>query len=194
VALQEHVLAADGDGASDEVRRGLLQHYFGIRAGIGYQKTAAEYGAFPTDPYSHTPPDGGAKQPGMTGQVKEEILTRRGELGVAVTGGAIRFRPGQLLDGEFLERPAVFRFDDLTGQEREVAVPAGGMAFTLCQVPVIYDGTAGTARLRIEQTDGTIVTVAGDELAPALAREVLGRTGRIKEIRVDLARKDLDHH
>ena len=32
------------------------------------------------DPYSHTPGGAGAKQPGMTGQVKEEVITRLGEL------------------------------------------------------------------------------------------------------------------
>ena len=36
-------------------------------------KTPEEYGAFPFDAYSHTPYNSGAKQPGMTGQVKEEI-------------------------------------------------------------------------------------------------------------------------
>ena len=41
---------------------------------MGFKKTEspAEYGAFPDDPYSHTPSFGGARQPGMTGQVKEE--------------------------------------------------------------------------------------------------------------------------
>ena len=58
--------------------------YYRVREGIGFNKTPAEYGAFPTDPYSHTPGHGGAQQPGMTGQVKEEILSRFGELGVRV--------------------------------------------------------------------------------------------------------------
>jgi hypothetical protein len=194
VAVQEQALAADRGDVAPDVRRGLARQYFRIRAGIGYEKTAAEYGAFPTDPYSHTPPSGGAKQPGMTGQVKEEILTRRGELGVSVSGGAIRFRPRLLQQDEYLEQPGVFRFDDLAGQPREVTVPAGGLAFTLCQVPVIYDRTAAIGQMRLERDDGTTTTIAGDELAPSLAREVLGRSGRIKVIRVDLAPTDRDHH
>ena len=36
------------------------------------------YGAFPTDPYSHTPGGKGAQQPGMTGQVKEDLLAALG--------------------------------------------------------------------------------------------------------------------
>ena len=51
-------------------------HYYEINAGIGAHKSPELYGAFPTDPYSHTPEDKGAQQPGMTGQVKEDILSR----------------------------------------------------------------------------------------------------------------------
>lgn len=60
-------------------------------------------GAFPTDPYSHTPWGKGAKQPGMTGQVKKELLTRLGELGLFVRHGRIHFAPTLLCDDEFLE-------------------------------------------------------------------------------------------
>ena len=52
----------------------LFDHYFEINAGIGVHKSPELYGAFPTDPYSHTPGGKGAQQPGMTGQVKEDIL------------------------------------------------------------------------------------------------------------------------
>ena len=39
----------------------------------------------------------------MTGQVKEEVITRLGELGLAVEGGQIHFRPHLLRASEFLE-------------------------------------------------------------------------------------------
>ena len=51
------------------------------------------YGAFPTDPYSHTPSFAGARQPGMTGQVKEDFLARLGELGAQVVAGRLRLGP-----------------------------------------------------------------------------------------------------
>ena len=54
----------------------LGQLYYDIRGGLSAAKTPEEYGAFPYDPYSHTPDNSGAQQPGMTGQVKEEIITR----------------------------------------------------------------------------------------------------------------------
>jgi hypothetical protein len=58
----------------------LVDAYYDIRQGLGFKKPPAGFGAFATDPYSHTPAGRGSRQPGMTGQVKEEILTRLGEL------------------------------------------------------------------------------------------------------------------
>ena len=71
----------------------LAARYYQIRGGLGFNKSAVEYGAVPLDPYSHTPRHAGAQQPGMTGQVKEEILCRWGELGIHVEAGALRFVP-----------------------------------------------------------------------------------------------------
>ncbi len=87
-----------------------LQHFYRrVRDGLGYRKTAAEYGAFPADPYSHTPAEGGAQQPGMTGQVKEEILTRWGELGLCMRDGDVLLRP-VLLDAAEIPEGGALRF------------------------------------------------------------------------------------
>jgi hypothetical protein len=91
LAVQERVFEAS-DTAAPELSS-LVAHYRRVREGLGHRKSAAEWGAFPADPYSHTPGVGGAQQPGMTGQVKEEILTRWGELGLRFEGGLIRFDP-----------------------------------------------------------------------------------------------------
>ena len=80
-----------------------------MRSGLGYRKSAADYGAFPADAYSHTPGEGGAQQPGMTGQVKEEILTRWGELGLRVRDGRIQFDPVLLDEAEIARGGALSR-------------------------------------------------------------------------------------
>jgi hypothetical protein len=67
----------------------LTAGYRRIRDGLGFRKDPAAYGAFPTDCYSHTPAHAGAQQPGMTGQVKEEVLTRLGELGFVLADGPL---------------------------------------------------------------------------------------------------------
>jgi hypothetical protein len=62
----------------------LKKHYALVKAGIGAHKSPDAYGSFPFDPYSHTPTMAGVQQPGMTGQVKEDILSRYFELGVLI--------------------------------------------------------------------------------------------------------------
>ena len=80
LAVQEAYWSAIDEDQSDVDR--LAAAYRRIRAGLGFQKDPLTYGAIPTDCYSHTPMHAGAQQPGMTGQVKEEVLTRLGELGI----------------------------------------------------------------------------------------------------------------
>jgi len=63
-------------GANGSVLEKIKFYYYEIRAGIGSHKNPELYGAFPTDPYSHTPENSGAQQPGTTGQVKEDYITR----------------------------------------------------------------------------------------------------------------------
>ncbi|MFO7655095.1 MAG: hypothetical protein R6X25_14950 [Candidatus Krumholzibacteriia bacterium] len=188
LAVQETVLRADREGRPTVVRDGLVRMYFRVRAGLGYEKTVVEFGAFPTDPYSHTPRGGGAKQPGMTGQVKEEILTRLGELGVRIEGGTVCFRPVLLRAGEFLDRPAEFRYHDVGGTDRRISVPANSLAFTLCQVPVIYSLVGTGKRLLVTFADGSVTEQPGDVLDARLSAELFSRSGRIRLIRLELAR------
>lgn len=98
LAVQERVFEA-ADHAAPELPA-LIAHYRRVRDGLGYRKGAADWGAFPADPYSHTPGEGGAQQPGMTGQVKEEILTRWGELGLRMRRGRVHFDPVLLDEAE----------------------------------------------------------------------------------------------
>ncbi len=128
VAVQERVFEASDAGAPE--LPALVDHYRRIRDGLGYRKSPAEYGAFPADPYSHTAAEGGAQQPGMTGQVKEEILARWGELG-------LRFESGQI------------RFDPVLLDAHEVPDDAGALSFTLNRVPYsIRRGGATRVRTR----------------------------------------------
>ncbi len=191
LAVQEILLTASRDGAPDTVRDRLAAHYFRVRSGIGYEKTVAEYGAFPTDPYSHTPASGGARQPGTTGQVKEEVLTRLGELGVGIEGGTVAFRPTLLTRDEFVAEPAAFRCYDVNGETVEIPLPADGLGFTLCQTPVVYELCDGPGSVRVHYSDGTTVDSAADRLDGAASAELFARTGRIGHIHVGVPRASL---
>ena len=192
LAVQENFFAALTQGADEEIchRLGIL--YYRTRKGIGFNKTPSEYGAFPTDPYSHTPKHAGAQQPGMTGQVKEEVLTRFGELGVRVSEGAVRFEPGLLRAREFVTKPQPFRFLDIAGQWQELTVPKSGLAFTWCQVPLVYhldDSVETTVTLLFQ--DGSQQTLAELALPAELSAELFMRNGRIRRIDVALGSSQL---
>ena len=101
----------------------LYDHYFEINAGIGAHKSPELYVAFPTDPYSHTPGGKGAQQPGMTGQVKEDLLCRFGELGVRVAEGKLGFDRALLPEGEYLKTPAQFKYVDVAHKSRVIELP-----------------------------------------------------------------------
>ena len=93
LAVQETCLRAFKENAEATTINGLIQHYYAINDGIGVHKSPQVYGAFSITPYSHTPLHKGAQQPGMTGQVKEDILARMGELGVKMKEGKFVFEP-----------------------------------------------------------------------------------------------------
>lgn len=186
LATQEVILRAERDGVRPALQADLAAMYFRIRGGLGFAKDVAEYGAFPADPYSHTPLDGGARQPGMTGQVKEEILTRLGELGVRVAAGRVAFRPLLLRDDEFLDRGAVLRGYTPAGEDLSLPLEPGTLAFTHCQVPVIYRRVDGPARVRVTDCDNNVTEAGGDTLDARDSADLLARGGRLRRIDVDV--------
>ena len=170
-------------GAPSQLTEKLQKHYRRIRDGIGLAKSPARYGAFPADPYSHTPQNAGVQQPGMTGQVKEDILSRFAELGVRIQNGQLGFDPFMLEVCELLGSNSKFQFVDRQDEFVEIVLPAGSFAFTICQTPVVYH-QATEAKI--------IVSAIGEEpedrcdllLTPNETRNIFARTGAIKRIDV----------
>jgi len=188
LAVQECCLKAVAAKESEETIGRLVEHYYEIHEGIGVHKSPELYGAFPTDPYSHTPGGKGAQQPGMTGQVKEDILSRFGELGVMVAGGSIHFDPRLLLQDEFLDKPAVFKYFDVLGNPKDIQLSKESICFTYCQVPIVYQ-LADTAQIRVLQNDGASTTIKGKELGLEYSSSLFSRTGKIAQIEVSVVKK-----
>ncbi|RMH59457.1 MAG: hypothetical protein D6685_11185 [Bacteroidetes bacterium] len=185
LAVQEVCLDARRQGAAEETLQALIAVYYDLRAGIGLTKSPEVYGAFPIDPYSHTPAHAGAQQPGMTGQVKEDILARWGELGVWVEDGLLRFEPWMLRPTEWLAEPAAFACYDLDGTRRTLDLEAGSLAFTYGQVPVVYR-RGGPPGITIHYRDGRTERIAGTTLPSTASVQVFSRTGAIRQLRVDV--------
>ena len=192
LAVQELFFAAGDRGGEDDVQEKLGVLYYRVRQGIGFNKTPGLYGAFPTDPYSHTPCHMGAQQPGMTGQVKEEIITRFGELGIRIRDGAVQFDPCLLRPQEFIDKPKIFRFLDVQDSWCEHQLPAGSLAFTWCQVPFVYrlaDGT--TPALMVYREAVPRQELPDAILPPDITSEILKRSGQIKSIELYIGREAL---
>ena len=188
LAVDEARLGALQSGASEAVVERLERHYEKIREGIGVHKSPAEYGAVPTDPYSHTPSFAGVQQPGKTGQVKQDLITRASEMGFVVKGGIIRFEPRIVRQQEFLETPASLTYVDLDGEVHTLALETGAMGFTLCQVPVVLHrgGAAGIVVSREDVEDH----VRGLALDGPDSAAVFQRTGHISRLDVHLGLAD----
>ena len=167
LAVQEHTLEAYENG--DKNALALKKAYYDVRRGLSFNKTPELYGAFPSDPYSHTPSGKGAKQPGMTGQVKEEILTRWGELGIGITNGKAHFEPQILNESEFFS----------SGKDQ------GKLFFTWCAVPITYT-RAKAASIKIGLADGSFTEHIGNELTESETRLLFARDGGIKSITVNV--------
>ena len=183
LAVQEIYLRALKNNESAEVVQALYDAYYDIRAGLGFNKSPDVYGAFPTDPYSHTPAGQGAKQPGMTGQVKEEILTRQAELGLFVENGQLYFNPVLLREQEFFHQPLTFNYIGLQGQHFAIDLPAGSLAYTFCQVPVVYI-RADTARIELTLADGTSKQIPGHRVDVETSQHIFHRDGIVAQITV----------
>ena len=168
LAVQESYWEAVEDHDPDATLARLTEAYRRIRAGLGYLKTPGEFGAVPTDCYSHTPAHAGAQQPGMTGQVKEEVLTRFGELGFHVADGRLLLAPGLIAPQEVLRPQA----DDRWAPAR----------LTVCGVPMSIE-TGPDDLVVVEGADGTVEEIAGAELTPERSQDVFTRSGAISRIR-----------
>ena len=161
----------------------LFNHYFEINAGIGAHKSPELYGAFPTDPYSHTPGGKGAQQPGMTGQVKEDLLCRFGELGVRVSSGQLHFDRALMHREEFLTEGATFDYVDVKQQWQTIELTAESLVYTVCQVPIVHK-RGDQAAIEITLTDGRTERVDGLTLSRELSSKIFRRSHEVKQLTV----------
>jgi hypothetical protein len=193
LASQEVAQQAATAGADPATVAALRRHYGEIRSGLGFRKSPAAFGAFPLDPYSHTPAFGGASQPGMTGQVKEEILARWGELGLRVENGALVLDPSQVDEAEFLPADGTLVWMDAESVRQSLPLERGDLAFTFCQVPVVYKAAMESV-IVVRSRDGSEQHLTGTVVPAAIALRVFARTGDIVRITVHFPARDRGSH
>ncbi|WP_335730393.1 hypothetical protein [Psychroserpens sp.] len=190
LAAQECCLKAINDNESDEIVGRLLEHYYEINEGIGTHKPPKLYGAFPTDPYSHTPGGKGAQQPGMTGQVKEDILSRIGELGVFIDAGQITFDPCLLRQDEFLENEKTYNYVDVNQNWKQIELDKGSLAFTYCQVPIVYN-IGNEESIVVVNSDNSVSNINHLTLDREMSQSIFTRSSTIEKIIVNVNKSTL---
>ncbi len=165
LALGENITVFVRNGHSEQELAPLKKFYYRIKEGIGVHKKPANYGAFPTDPYSHTPSMMGAQQPGLTGQVKEDVLSRFHEVGLQVQDGSIRFLPVLLREADFNKE--------------------GNLVFSFCNVKFLVRKSSTKGMVVYGQT-GTdkVYETSSMDLPPDISAEIFGRTEKYTEVHV----------
>jgi hypothetical protein len=182
LAVQETILRTRTEPAA----RALIEIYADIRKGQCFNKTPDVYGAFPTDPYSHTPKGHGARQPGMTGSVKEEIVTRQVELGLSTENGKLWFDFLLLDRHEFLDAPSVYSYWSVDERQQQIELKAGSLAYSICQVPVILQAS-NRKSIEIHFTDGSTQQIDGHILDSDNSKHIFNRDGIVHHLNIELA-------
>jgi hypothetical protein len=181
LAVQETIVRTRREPSA----RALIEKYTDIRKGLSFNKTPEVYGAFPTDPYSHTPKGQGAKQPGMTGMVKEEILARQRELGYSVENGCLVFDLLLLDRNELLVEPVEFEYRNVQGEWEQRQVPANSIVYTICQVPVVLQASEA-ACITVHFSDGSTQQTDGFVLDYVNSRHIFQRDGIVHHLVISI--------
>ena len=166
---------------SSEVVGRLFDHYFEINAGIGAHKSPELYGAFPTDPYSHTP--GGKRRPAArhdrTGQGGPALPLWR--IGRSRVGGQLHFDRALMHAEEFLSAPASFEYVDVQGPGRRSTCPQPG----LHPVPSARGAPPrGQPSIEVTLADGRTERVDGLEFDLEWSQKIFRRTHEVARLTV----------
>ncbi len=186
LAIQENCFRAKGTSHFAE----LAKYYFETLEGLGFGRKPEDYGAFPIDAYSHTPKQAGAQQPGMTGQVKEDILSRWGELGIFVSEGRVRFDPVLLRESEFIQEVDTSCVTDVPGGADAFELCPGSLAFTYCQTLIVYR-IGDAPGVSVEFASGKSASREALELTKDESAALFRRDGSLSRIEVAIPREQL---
>ncbi|MCU0342611.1 MAG: hypothetical protein MUF28_02175 [Ignavibacterium sp.] len=183
LAVQEVYFNAEKISSDKKQLEKLKDFYFDIKNGIGESKQPDQYGAFPTDPYSHTPSFAGVQQPGMTGQVKEDIISRFREIGIKIKSGKIFINPSLLRKKEFLKKQEVFTYFDFAGKEQNINCKKDSFAITYCQVPFVFK-LSEEAKVVVIKENGEEIQFKNLALDEKTSQLIFKRTGEINRVEV----------
>ena len=126
----------------------------------------------------------------MTGQVKEDILTRMAELGVQTQNGQLVFKPYLLHKKEFLSEDRNAHFVLLNGKSNTLQLYKNSLAFTVCQVLVVYV-VSESNHIEVVYTNDTAERLDSLALSKEISNKIFNRTNTVKEVKVFITEDNL---
>ena len=119
----------------------------------------------------------------MTGQVKEDILVRFGELGCFIEQGQLKFKNHLIRISEFNQSPCTFNYLDLNRNEHHLKINKNELVFTLCQVPIIYRiSNSKDSKIIIDYHNQETTIENSNLLDLNNTKSILAREGKIKTL------------
>jgi hypothetical protein len=125
----------------------------------------------------------------MTGQVKEDVIVKWGELGIVVKEGLLSFMPRILRESLFLKSDGHFDFYNVKGEPVSLELSENSLAFTFCQVPIVY--SLGKTSVIEVKSEGKSHRIEGESLDMSWTEKVFARRGDIEQIHVQVDEKFL---
>ena len=117
----------------------------------------------------------------MTGQVKEDLLSRFGELGIQIDKGIICFNPEILKNEEFLNKTQIFNYINLDKKSSSIKLEKNSLGFTYCQVPIIYQKSTAS-KITVYLNNGKSIEFNGKKLNDKISSKVFKRTDEVNKI------------
>ena len=93
------------------------------------------------------------------------------------------FRPTMLRGQEFLHEPASLEYFDVEGEARTLPLASSQLAFTYCQVPIVYH-QKGTSGATVTLCDGRTLHFADNSLDAGMSSSLFSKAGDIERIDV----------
>ena len=100
-----------------------------------------------------------------------------------VTDGVLGFDAGILKASEFLQEAENFSYVGVDQEKQNIALEKDSLAFTICQVPIVYK-KASESSTSVEFFDDTTKMFDSNTLDKETTKHVFERTHKIKQITV----------
>ncbi|MEZ5195203.1 MAG: hypothetical protein R2764_01995 [Bacteroidales bacterium] len=107
-----------------------------------------------------------------------------------VNNGEIIFNPALLNREEILDEEAVFAYYSIQGESHEIKLNKNQLAFTFCQVPIIYT-ISNKNEIAITFVDGRKKMFSGNVINAKISAEVFTRSGTVDKIAVSCNKRNV---